>query len=305
MQTIFAFMQRTKTPDLKWDDVRLFLALCSSRNLSEAGKRLGMDASTVSRRLSALEESLATTLFDRGRDGVALTEAARKLEPVAEEMAGVAERFSLEVDRLEREISGEVRLASPGDAAQVLLTPLLPDLLRRYPGLRIELLTGEHVVDLTRREADLAIRTARPTSGDLVVTRLLQVRWVVAASPSLVEGSRPLRSWSDVPWIGCGRGTTEATPGRWFSKHVGSVDPIVRTDSITTQIACVQAGLGVALLPERSVGAFGIVPPRIHKALESATSFPVDDLFLVTSRALRRVPRISAVWDFLLEHVAE
>lgn len=298
-------MQRTKTPDLKWDDVRLFLALCSSRNLSQAGKRLGMDASTVSRRLNALEESLATTLFDRGRDGVSLTDAARNLEPIAEEMAGVAARFSGEVDRLERDVSGEVRLASPVDAAQVLLTPLLPALLSRHPQLRLELLTGERVVDLTRREADLAIRTARPTSGDLVVTRLVQVRWVVVTSPSRVEGSRPIQSWTDVPWIGCGHATLEATPGRWFSKHVGRVDPVVRTDSIMTQIACVQAGLGVALLPDRSVESFGLVPPRVSKALKRDTSFPVDDLFLVTSRALRRVPRVSAVWDFLLEHVSE
>lgn len=298
-------MQRSNTPDLKWDDVRLFLALCGSHKLSQAGKRLGMDASTVSRRLNALEEALATTLFDRGRDGITPTDAARNLEPIAEEMARVAARFSGEVDRLERDVSGEVCLAAPVDAAQVLLTPLLPALFSRHPQLRVELLTGERVVDLTRREADLAIRTARPTSGDLVFTRLVQVRWVVATSPALVEGAEPTRNWSDLPWLGCGRRTLDATPGRWFSKHVGGVEPVLRADSITTQIACIQAGLGVALLPDRTVSSFGLVPVRITKALQRETSFPVDELFLVTSRALRRVPRINAVWDFLIEHVTE
>ncbi len=80
--------------DLNWDDVRLFLGLCRSRSVRDAAELLEVDPSTVSRRLAALEETLATTLFDRGREGIAPTEAAEDLMPVAEELEAVMTRFA-------------------------------------------------------------------------------------------------------------------------------------------------------------------------------------------------------------------
>jgi DNA-binding transcriptional LysR family regulator len=106
-------MQRTRkaAEKLAWDDVRLFLALGRVRTLGRAAEALGVDASTVSRRLAALEEALSATLFDRGREGIAPTEAAERLMPVAEEIEGAMARFATEAEGLEREISGLVRIA--------------------------------------------------------------------------------------------------------------------------------------------------------------------------------------------------
>ena len=102
---------------MNWDDVRLFLALCRSRTVGGAAKSLGVDASTVSRRLAALEEKLAATLFDRGRDGTAPTKAAEDLMPVAEEIEQGVARFAGAAERLEREASGLVRITCPPDVA--------------------------------------------------------------------------------------------------------------------------------------------------------------------------------------------
>lgn len=291
---------------LNWDDVRLFLALCRSRTVGEAGRLLSVDGSTVSRRLAALEELLATTLFERGRSGIVATEAAEELMPVAEQIEEAVARFTGAAETLEREVAGLVRLTCPPDAAEVLVAPLLPALLQRYPALRINLDAGEGVLDLTRREADIALRTARPDRGDLVVTRLATVRWVAAATPELVRELGTLRSWADLPWVGCGERYAHTSSARWFKKHVDGVEPVVRSDSLRVQIAIVATGGGVALVPEPSVEHFGLAPVKLSRALrDAARQWPEDELYLVTHRALRQVPRVRVVWEFLLEHAGE
>jgi DNA-binding transcriptional LysR family regulator len=220
-------MQRKPRPelDLPWDDVRLFLALCRAPTVGAAAKAIQVDASTVSRRLVALEESLAMTLFDRGRDGLRATKAAEDLLPLAEVVEEAMGRFAAGVGSLEREVSGLVRIACPPDVAAVIVAPLLGTLLGRHPALRIALAPGEMSVDLTRREADIALRTVRPARGDLVMTRLATVRWVVVAAPKLARslgtlargtphhgsaGARP--SHTSVPRAGSN--ATFATPSR-------------------------------------------------------------------------------------------
>ena len=291
---------------LPWDDVRLFLALCRSSTLGEAGHRLGVDGSTMSRRLVTLEEALATTLFERGRTGIIATEAAQRLMPVAEEMEHVMARFTGEAETFEREIAGRVRITCPADAASVLVAPLLPDLLERHPQLRVDLDGTERVVDMARRDADLALRTARPTQGDLIVTRLFPVGWSIAVSPDVAERVGTLRTWADVPWITCSERMADTTPGRWYAEHLHGIEPTLRSDSLTVQITAATIGLGAALIPDLSVERYGLVPlPMTRRLRTSAGPWPQDDLFLVTHRTLRAVPRIRAVWDFLLEHAIE
>jgi len=290
---------------LPWDDVRLFLALCRSRTLGEAGQKLGVDGSTVSRRLVGLEEALAASLFERGRAGISATEAAERLMPVAEEMEHVMARFTGTAESFEREVAGRVRIACPPDAAEVLLAPLLPELLREHPRLHVDLDAGEGVVDMARRDADLALRTARPTRGDLIVTRLLSVEWRVAAAPKLAAELEPLRAWADVPWITCSERLAQTTPGRWCAAQLGDIEPILRSDSLTMQISSVATGLGVALIPKLSIEHYGLVPLKLAKGLRASLGgWPEDELYLVTHRGLRSVPRVRAVWDFLLQHTA-
>jgi DNA-binding transcriptional LysR family regulator len=292
--------------DLRWDDVRLFLALCRARTVASAAGTLGVDASTVSRRLATLEEELGAALFDRNREGITPTEAAEDLMPVAEEIEAGMLRFANAAQSLEREVSGLVRVACAPDVAAVLLVPLFKELLNRHPALRIEVEEGVVSVDLSRREADLAVRVARPTRGDLVVTRLLVARWVLAAAPALATSVGKLRAWSDVPWISWTERYDHAPQPAWLARHARDVEPVVRTDSMAIQIASTAAGLGVMLLPEQSAAHHGLTPVKLGPALKAAAEdWPTSELFLVTHRALREVPRVRAVWDLLLERLAE
>ena len=291
---------------LDWDDVRLFLTLCRSRTVGSAAATLGIDSSTVSRRLAALEQALAATLFDRGRDGISATKAAEDLLPVAEAIEEVMTRFAHAADGLEREVSGLVRMTCPPDVAEVVVAPLLHELLARHPALRVELDAGEAVLDLTRREADLALRTVRPQRGDLVVTRLQTVRWVLVAAPKVARQLGTMRAWTDAPWVGWGERLSNLAPARWFAAHVRGSDPVVRSDSLRVQLAVVATSVGVALVPEPSVKHYGLVPVKLSAALrQAAATWPSDELFLVTHRALREVPRVRAVWELLVERVGD
>lgn len=300
-------MQRTaKLEKLHWDDVRLFLALCRAETLGAAAKALGLDASTVSRRLVALEEALGASLFDRGRDGVALTKAAEDLLPVAEEIEEGFGRFAHAVGGLEREVAGTVKLACPPDLAEVVLAPLIPQLLDKHPRLRVVIDPGEGVVDLSRREADLALRTVRPQRGDLLVTRVLSARWVLAGHPILTKKLGTLRAWADAPWVGWGDRLSHVPAARWLAEHVKGHEPRLRSDSLMVQLAVLRAGGGVALVPAPSIDHYGLVPVKLAPALrDDAASWPTDELFLATHRALRDVPRIRVVWELLLAQLAK
>jgi len=301
-------MQRKTTPrePLSWDEVRLFLALCRGSTVGAAAQRLHVDASTVSRRLVALERALSTTLFARSRDGITPTKAAEDLLPVAEQMEEVMTRFEHAADGLEREVTGSVRMTCPPDVAEVAVIPFLPELLARHAALRIELDPGEALLDLTRREADIALRTVRPTRGDLLVTRLAQARWVVVAAPALAKRLGPLRAWADAPWVGWGERMSNIPPARWLRTHARDVDPVLRADSLRVQLAAVATGLGVALVPEPSVAHFGLQPVKLAPTLrKDAAQWPADELYLVTHRALRDVPRVRVVWDLLVERIGD
>ena len=299
-------MSGTSRDNLSWDDVRLLLALGRSRTLGEAANRLKIDSSTVSRRLTVLEQVLGATLFERGRGGVIATEAAEQLIPMAEQIELAMARFTGTVESLEVDTSGLVRISCPPDAAEVLIVPLLPLLFEKYPKLRIQLDPGETLTDIARRATDIALRVVRPQLGNLVVTRVGEVRWVWAASRELVEKSGVIHSLEEVPWIGWGEQFAHTPPARWLANHLPNHEPILCSDSLRMQITSASRGLGAIIMPEPSLQYYGLVPLNLSDTLVQTTKelAPVD-LYMVTHQALRKVARVRAVWDFLYSHISE
>lgn len=301
---MFAYMQRSASAlqaPLDWDDVRLFLVLYRARTMVEAAAKLAVNVSTVSRRLSALEETLDCVLFDRGRDGLRPAPAADDLFPAAELVEHDVAQFANVVDNLERDVSGVVRMTCPPDVADVIVLPVLRGLFDKHSRLRVALEPSESTVDLNRREADLALRLVRPTRGDLVVKQVLTVHWRPAATRTLAARLSPvgdLRAW---PWIGWSDRFRAMPACQWLDEHAGH-EPVLRTDSLATQIAAAKAGLGVALLPAPSIAHYQLTEIELATRLPPP---PQDELYLVTHRALRKVPRVRALWDALVEHFAD
>ncbi len=293
-------MQRS--PDLRWDDVRLFLALARERKLGSAGQRAGLDASTLSRRLVALERALGARLFDRTRTGLVPTEAAERLLPAAEAMESALHQFAQEGSGLEASAEGLVRLSVVPGLADLFVAPALVRLSAALPIFRLEVDAQQRVVDLTRNEADLAIRTVRPQAGDLVMTRFMLTRWVPVAAPRVAAALGPVRDWNRLPWVTWGADLQGVGPPRWLAAAAPKADPVLRSSHFATQVAAVEGGFGVALVPEPYLELKKLRRLQVHKSLVAATPpWPPEEAWLVVHRALRDVPRVAAVWRFLLE----
>ena len=287
-------------PLLDWDQVRVFLAVAREGQLAGAAGRLGLDVSTVSRRLDRLEDELGIVLFERSREGTVPSAAAEAMLPAAEDMERGLVQFAAAVDAVETVAEGVVRLTAPPGVADAFVAPLLARFHERHPRVVVELDASVAYADLTRREADLALRTTRPRSGDLVAARLATTRSVPLTSPEYARELGRLKCWSDARWITWGADLSQLATGRWLAEHAPGVTPVLRTSHFASQLAAAAAGLGVVLAAE----VFSAVRPlsvvKVSRALEPTwQALPTEELWLVGHRALRTVPRVAALCDFL------
>ncbi len=288
---------------MRWDDVAVLLSVWRGRTLDAAAGRLGVDAATVSRRVRGLEEELGVTLFDRTRSGLRPTAALENLVPLAEGVEQAFGAFVSGAEGFEARPEGTVRLTAPPLLAEEFLTPRVPALLSRAPGLELEILVEQRVLDFGRREADLAVRTIRPESGDLVCQRILSMRVVVAAAPALLRGRRPLARWGELPWIGWDASMAEQPLARFLAAQ--GLVPRVRSNSIGVHLEAARAGLGLVMYPDALVRMWGLAEVPLAPALRAQVAqAPEEELWLVTHRALRRIPRIDAVWRWVVEEAA-
>lgn len=284
--------------DFRWDDLKLFLAAFRTRSLTQAAAALGLNQSTMSRRLSGFEEALGARLFDRTPEGLLPTDVAERLLEAAER----AEAASHDVGRLgmgvDREVQGDVRIALADGIAFYLAAPRVAALYAEHPGLRLQLVVSTESADLSRREADVAVRFFRPPSGDLVAKRLYEGPYGIFAAPSLSDrlgaGRHALRELPFVAW--------DVTQGHYpearWENEVG-VTPIVRASSMMTRLALANAGVGAIQLTRE----FG---HALDGLVELATE-PIAlraEVWLVTHQALRDVPRIQAVWRWIESQLA-
>ncbi|MCA9517906.1 MAG: LysR family transcriptional regulator [Myxococcales bacterium] len=287
--------------DLDWNQVRVFLAVARAGRLPGAAERLGMTVSTVSRRLDRLEEDLGLHLFDRSHDGTAPTAAAEGMLPAAEEMERALAGFAAAADAVESTAEGVVRVSTPPGVADAFVAPLLARLRESFPRVVVELDASVGYADLTRRDADIAIRALRPRSGDLVAKRLTVTRAAALASPGYAAELGTLERATDARWIVWGRELMHIPTGRWLATHVGEGPHVaLRTSHFASQLRAAAAGLGVVLAAEPFCHVHRLVPIAFGPALAAARdALPVEELWLVGHRALRAVPRIAAVWGFL------
>lgn len=283
-----------------WDDVRIFLAVHRNRTLAAAAVRLGVDTSTVSRRLAAFEEDLGDRLFERTREGLVPARAAERVLAAAEAMEAAHAKLRRDASEVERLPEGIVRISTAPGVSSVFIAPALVRLRKKYPRLAIELDASVQPRDLMRHEADLAVRSVRSVGADLVTVKLLSAPWIAASSPRVVHKLGAISEWSEVAWISWDRDLASFPPARWVTQHVPAEAVALRTSDFTAQLAAARAGLGAVLAPLPYVDASGLVAMEFAPELAaSAAHWHSDDLWLVGHRALRDVPRVAAVWDFL------
>lgn len=295
---------KLQSSDARWDDVRIFLAVHRYKTLAGAATRLGLDTSTASRRIAALEQALGVRLFERTREGLVPARAAERVLAAAEAMEAAHARLTRDASELEATAEGIVRLSTAPGFASTFVAPALARLRKRYPRISIELDASVAARDLTRHEAELALRSVRSQGADLVTTRLLTARWVAATSAKLAQRIGAVAAWSDVPWITWDRDLASFPASKWVAQHAAGADIALRTSDFPSQLAAAATGLGVLLAPIPYLDRSNLVPVRFTAALRASTdAWPADDLWLVGHRALRDVPRVAAVWTFLAEEL--
>ena len=281
---------------LDWNDLRYLLAVARGGTLAGAAKALGVDDSTVSRRLARLESLLEARLFERAGDG--------RLRPTTAGAEAVerAERMELEVEGLRDSVTGAdtvcagtVRLTSVPLLVNRLLVPALPGLLERHPALRLELVADPSDLSLRRREADMALRLARPRSGgrNVVARRIGLLRYEVYAAASL-----PAKAAAALPWATYDEAFAHLPQARWIAAALargGTAARFVVNDG-EALVEAVAAGLGRSLLPsviaERDSRLSRLAAPDGKPVLER-------ELWLLVHGELRRLARIEAVSDWL------
>jgi DNA-binding transcriptional LysR family regulator len=271
------------------------------RSLSRASERLALDVSTVSRRLDRLEDQLGALLFDRTREGTTPTVVAEQMLPYAEEMELASIRFAAAGAKVETEVEGTVRLTVPPGIADTFVAPKLAELHERYPRLLVELDASVGYADLTRREADLAIRSTRPTSGELVALKLLTAQATPLASPAYARSVGRLRSLEDARWIVWDHDLSHLPDAIWLRKHAPKIVPVLRTSHFASQLAAARAGLGVMLAARQFAGSDLVAVAHAKSLAHVWSELPSSSLWLVGHRASRHVPRVAAVWSFVIE----
>ncbi len=280
---------------LAWDDFRLIDAVARTRNLPAAAARLGIDHSTVFRRLKQVETLLGTPLFERHRSGYALTAAG-------EEMAALAARVDEDITAVTRRLagqapapSGEVRIATSDSLLSDLLTPMLARFRRANPAIRLDLVTGNAALNLSRRDADVAVRATDHPPDTLVGRRAARIAWALYGA----EGAATGDPMTEADWVCLGENLAGLKVVRFARAAVPAERLAGRFDTVLGLAHAVAAGIGVGHLP----CFIGDAWPGLVR-LSSTEPDYASDLWLLTHPDLRHSPRVRALLDSLAGQIA-
>ncbi len=275
-----------------WDDARLFLAIARYGTSRKAARGLGLNQSTVSRRLGQLEREAGVALFERRSTGFELTEAGAEILSVAEE---IEERFAL-LDRhvLGRDVrlSGHIRLSLP-DFAVTPLSRTLTGFRRQYPEIELGVIVANDYVSLTHRQADIALRLGRRAPDHLVGRRIARAEVAVYAAPSYLEEHDDHSDLSALDWIRWEEPFRSIPPERWIDQHIPSARVAAQVNTSLAQLELTACGMGVAF----QLCYSGDPDPRMVRIAHPA-DFGMS-LWLLTHEDIRKTARIRAFMSFV------
>ncbi len=287
--------------DVSWDDVRLFLTIAERGSLTEAARQLRIGQPTVSRRLAELEERLGYTLFERSVEGTSLTTAGERwLEP-ARRMAEWAGELTLAAEHAPAAPSGVVRITAPPAIAFDFLAPFARRVRDRYPHIELSVLARVEYADLTRREADIALRMRAPTQRDLTQVFALTHKNDAFASKSYVAGLPPCPKLGDIGFIAWAPPFEQFPPNPQLAAQIPHFKPVFSSDDYTVQRRAAEAGVGAMFLAKVR-HRFNQDSPLVPLGLDLGPH-ALGTLHLVCAKSALGVSRIRAVVELLREEL--
>jgi DNA-binding transcriptional LysR family regulator len=284
---------------LEWDDLRYVLAVASEGSLAGAARRLGVNHTTVLRRVGAFEERLGLRLFERLPTGYVLTAGG-------EELIAAAHRIDDEVTALERKLAGQdlrlsgvVRITTTDTLMGSILPEVLAAFRESYPGIVTEVAVSNLMFNLTKRDADVAIRPARDPPETLIGRRIAKIAFAIYGSADYLAAHQG-RKLADHPWIGPDDHLAATSVAQWMRAELPGADIALRTDSLLAARNAALAGLGLAALP----CYLGDTTPGLVR-LQGPIAAMETALWVLTHEDLRHQARIRAFTDFAAQALSE
>ena len=286
---------------MRWDDLKFFLAVARTGQLTTAAKGLKVDNATVARRIRALEAALDARLFDRNPKGYSLTEVGQRLLPSAEAMETTTLQAQAQLQGGDETVDGVVRLGAPDGFGSFFLAPRIHKLAQRHPKLEIQLVAMPRVLSLAKREADLTVAITRPKSGRLLISKLTDYHLHLYAAPDYLKEAPALRDLEDLKhhtMIGY-------IPDLIFDPKLDympilgrKVVPQVSSTNLIAQLNATLAGAGVCILPDFLAGEQSGLQPVLRKAFSLTRTF-----WIVAHENTAALKRIRETVDFLKHEV--
>lgn len=282
---------------LPWEDLRIVKAIGEHGGLSGAASALGINHSTVARRLGMLEDILGITLFDRRRTGYQPTEAGREIlalsERVEQDIISVTRRVTANAERH----AGELRIATNDALLYDFLTPIIVDFQRVNPDIRVEVIVGNAPLNLARGESDVAFRATLAPPENLFGRKVAQIGWAVYCRRDEAPDIQPeLKDLFERRWVSYGATLTGLRAYSFIEEHIENRNVVYRADSILGVVAALCSGIGVGILP----CMHGDLVPSLVRMSPVLTEI-YDELWILTHPDIRKSGRVYA----FMTHCAE
>ncbi len=284
--------------ELEWNDLHVVLALCRSGTLSGAARDLGVNHSTVFRRIIAIEKKIDVRLFERLASGYAMTEAG-------ELMFASAERVETEVFGLSRKLiggdlrlSGYLQVTAPDALTIEVLMPHIAHFCKTYPRIELDLTVENGFLDLSQREVDVAIRSTNKPPDMAVGRRLCKLGATIYGSARYIE-EQDDRSIAQYAWLMPRKGLDWFSVNQWLERCYKNAHVTLRSNTLLGLFEAVKLDLGVAPLPF----FMGDLETDLKRVIEPPKEFE-SELWVLIHPDLRRSARVSAFVDFMTEAIS-
>ncbi|WP_294356555.1 LysR family transcriptional regulator [uncultured Sphingomonas sp.] len=285
---------------IPWGDLQDFLAIARAGQIARAAAQVGVDATTIGRRLRRLEARLGATLFEQTREGQVLTEAGERLLAQVEAMQRASERIGETGDGDRDTLSGLLRVSVSEGFGTWLIAEHLHDFARRHPALTIDLVASSGFLSPSKREADAAVLLERPSAGPVVASKLADYTLRLYASRGYLDRhGAPTRETiaADHRLVGYIPDLLYSPELRYLREIDPGLSPGLRSSSINAQARLIASGAGVGVLPHFIAGGNPDLV-RVMPEVEIARAF-----WLVTHRDTRQLRRVRAFRAWLVELV--
>lgn len=282
--------------DVAWDDFRLIKAIAEARSLPAAAEAIGINHSTVFRRLGQIETALGARLFERHRSGYVPT-------PPGEEMVALANRLDSDISGFTRRLAGreilpagELRVTTNDSLLVELLTPLFAAFMRQCPDIRLDVLLGNQVLNLSKRDADVAIRATDSPPENLVGRRAARLNWALYGKAQDFPEGGPLTQerLEQSRWVSLSEQFAAFKVVQYVQRHIPAERIVYKLNTVLGLTEAVEAGVGIGFLP-----CFIADKRRELTRLDEPQAGYAADLWLLTHPDMRHSPRVRLFLDFM------